>query len=271
MKYDGQFSNKKSFYTNVGLVQNIWKEVCMGLAAINNQYLNLNGICGGYGMGYAGAGLYSESYTDNAKQCIENGYELSAVTNSYANKASVSSSSFAQQCQAIEFLLNQGRTDDAMAKYNDLYKDMASNSYYEGYNENEIKTLMQDKYLTATGTTIVNDIANNSSSSFAAGAKSSIPIVGALNSNNSSDDFVAEATGTKKSGWSTVKKGAGVVAGVGASAGAVYGITKLAGMGASSSSMLNTISKSSKTAAIATAVLAIGTFIAGKIIKSNKD
>lgn len=196
----------------------------MGLATINSQYTGLNGLSG-YGSTYfMGGGLYSDSYVENAKSNIANGYELSATSSSYSNKNSVSSSSFAQQCQAIEYLLQQGRTDDAMAKYKDLYDDMASNSYYEGYTENEIKTLLQEKYMTATGTTLVNDITTNSNSAFTSGLESSIPVLGLLFNENSSDDFVAEATGTEVSGWSNVKKGAGVVAGVGLSAAAGAGI-----------------------------------------------
>ncbi|HIT54832.1 TPA: hypothetical protein IAA92_01070 [Candidatus Galligastranaerophilus intestinigallinarum] len=196
----------------------------MGLATINSQYTGLNGLSG-YGSTYfMGGGLYSDSYVENAKSNIANGYELSATSSSYSNKNSVSSSSFAQQCQAIEYLLQQGRTDDAMAKYKDLYDDMASNSYYEGYTENEIKTLLQEKYMTATGTTLVNDITTNSNSAFTSGLESSIPVLGLLFNENSSDDFVAEATGTEVSGWSNVKKGAGVVAGVGLSAAAGAGL-----------------------------------------------
>ncbi len=196
----------------------------MGIATINSQYTGLNGLSG-YGSTYfTGGGLYSDSYVENAKSNIANSYELSATSSSYSNKNTVSSSSFAQQCQAIEYLLQQGRTDDAMAKYNDLYNDMASNSYYEGYSENEIKTLLQDKYMTATGTTIVNDINQNASSAFESGLESSIPVLGLLFNQNSSDDFVAEATGTEVSGWSSVKKGAGVVAGVGLSAAAGAGL-----------------------------------------------
>lgn len=196
----------------------------MGLATINSQYTGLNGLSG-YGSTYfMGGGLYSDSYVENAKSNIANGYELSATSSSYSNKNSVSSSSFAQQCQAIEYLLQQGRTDDAMAKYKDLYDDMASNSYYEGYTENEIKTLLQEKYMTATGTTLVNDITTNSNSAFTSGLESSIPVLGLLFNENSSDDFVAEATGTEVSGWSNVKKGAGVAAGVGLSAAAGAGL-----------------------------------------------
>ena len=199
------------------------------------------------------------------------------TSNSYSNKNSVSSSSFAQQCQAIEYLLQQGRTDDAMAKYNDLYEDMASNSYYEGYTENEIKTLLQEKYMTATGTTLVNDITTNSASAFTSGLESSIPVVGLLFNQNSSDDFVAKATGTETSGWSEVKKGAGLTAGVGLSAAAGAGLK----IGASAlknlkagSSITEAISKATTgkgkiVAACIAGGAALLTYIGGKLFKSD--
>ena len=248
----------------------------MGLATINSQYTGLNGLSG-YGSTYfMGGGLYSDSYVENAKSNIANGYELSATSSSYSNKNSVSSSSFAQQCQAIEYLLQQGRTDDAMAKYKDLYDDMASNSYYEGYTENEIKTLLQEKYMTATGTTLVNDITTNSNSAFTSGLESSIPVLGLLFNENSSDDFVAEATGTEVSGWSNVKKGAGVVAGVGlsaaAGAGLEVGLSALKNL--KNSSMTEAISKAATgkgkiVAACVAGGAALLTYIGSKLFNSD--
>ncbi len=253
----------------------------MSLAALNSQYIGLNGLSG-YGTGYyAGTtGLYSDAYVDNAKSSIQNGYEISATSNSYSNKSAVSSSSFAQQCQAIEYLLQNGRTDDAMKKYDSLYEDMASNAYYQGYTENEIKTLLQEKYLEATGTTVVNDISANSTSAFETGAQSSIPVVGLLFSNNSKDDFIAEATGTETSGWSKVKTGAGVAATAAASGVAAAGLTalhskKIGGCLTSlkNNGIMGSIKKAftgkGKWAAIGAAAAALGTFVCGKIFKDK--
>ncbi len=251
----------------------------MSLAAINSQYNGLNGLAGYGGVYGTGAySMYSDSYVDNAKDSIANGYEVSATSNSYANKASVSSSSFAQQCQAIEYMLQKGRTDDAMAAYKDLYEDMASNSYYQGYTENEIKTLLQDAYLNATGTTIVNDISLNANSSFEAGMESAVPVIGLLQNNNSADDFIAEATDTPVSGWSQVKAGAGVAttsalsaavatAGVGIIAGAKSG-----GLSGVLTGLKNAFTGKSKGAIVAGIVAAgasILTYVGSKL--SNKD
>ncbi len=193
----------------------------MSLTSINNQYLGLNGLAGGYS-GYCGgaAGLYSDANTQTVKNNIENAYEISATSNSYANKSSVSSSSFTQQCQTIQYLLEQGRTDEAMTKYEQLYNDMAANPYYEGYGENEIKTLLQEQYMSATGSSLVNAIENNSGSSFTTSLSSSIPVLGLLTEGKSKDDFISEVTGTGASKASVAGSVAGTVAGAATSAGA---------------------------------------------------
>ncbi|MCD8023904.1 MAG: hypothetical protein LUE64_00015 [Candidatus Gastranaerophilales bacterium] len=253
----------------------------MGISTITSQYTGLNGITS-YGTSYSG-GLYSDAYVDTVKDSIENSYEISATSNSYSNKSTVSSSSFAQQCQAIEYLLEQGRTDAAMDKYDDLYEDMASNSYYSGYTENEIKTLLQEKYLDATGSTIVSSISESADSAYTTGVKSSIPIIGALYSTNSADDFIAEATGTETSGWSKVKSALGVVTGTTLSAAAGAGIatavsvakgvaSKTEGTGilkAATDAIKNSSGKTKAIAAVAAGVLALGTYVVGKIIDSD--
>lgn len=240
----------------------------MSLAAINSQYIGLNGLSGALTYNGGAYGLYSNANIENAKTGIANAYDLSATSNSYSNKASVSSSSFSQQCQAIEFLLQENRIDDAMEKYDSLYNDMASNSYYQGYTENEIKTLLQEKYIDATGTTLVKDISENPKSSFAAAFESSIPIVGMLYSNHSSDEFIAKATGTKVSELSKTQSALGVLTGTAASAGtsaAVYSLIKYAkksGTGSKTGKIL---------AACAGAAAALLTYFAGRTKKVENN
>lgn len=257
----------------------------MSLSTINSQYTGLNGLSGYSSSYYTSSGLYSDAYVEDAKTSIANSYEISATSSSYSNKSSVSSSSFAQQCQAIEYLLQQGRTDDALSKYNELYDDMASNSYYEGYSENEIKTLLQEKYLDATGTTLVNDISDNASSSFTTGVANSIPILGLLYSENSDDTLIAEATGTTRSKTSIVEEGLGVVTGVGLSAAAGAGLTVAASAiksiaSSSGTTTLKSIASTFKNASsgkgkIIAACVAGGaallTYIGGKLLNSSEE
>lgn len=238
----------------------------MSLAAINSQFNGLNGLStGAYGFG---GGLYTNANTDVIKDNIANSYDISATSSSYANKSAVSSNSFSQQCQTINYLLHSGRTEEAMSKYNQLYEDMAGNSYYQGYSENEIKTLLQEKYIDATGTSLVQDASNNGTSSFAANFGSALPGIGLLLENTSKDKLVAEVTGTDLSKGAQVTSAAGLVAGVGTGAAAGVGTAALIGKFASKAG------KAGKggliIGAIAGAVASIGTWLVGKAKSSTK-
>lgn len=191
----------------------------MSLSAINSQYLGLNGLST-TAFGGGDYGISNDQWADTIKNGVKNQYEINAATSSYSNKSTVSSSSFQQQCQTIKYLLESGRTDDAMKKFDNLYQDMASNEYYAGYSENEIKTLLQEKYMEATSGTIVSDIGNNATGSFATGFGNAVPIFGFAVNKNSSDQFIAEVTNTGTSKMQKVENAAGVVSATGLSAGA---------------------------------------------------
>ena len=203
----------------------------MGLSAINGQYLGLNGLSGyGATLGFGGSySLYAGTNTEAMKNNIASAYDVSATSTSYSQKANASSASFAQQCQTIHQLLQEGRSDEAMKVYNKLYQDMAGNSYYSSYSDNEIKTAIQEQYMNANDTTLVSDISNNAQSEFGASLSQSIPIFGLLSENASKDEFTAKATGTNTSNASKVEAVLGTLAGsagsgaVGAAVGAAIG------------------------------------------------
>lgn len=195
----------------------------MSLAAINSQYSGLNGLAG-YGT-YGANGLYTGVNKEVVKDNIADSYDIGATSTSYANKSAASSSSFAQQCQTIDYLLKEGRTDDAMAKYNELYNDMQSNPYYQNYSENEIKTLLQEKYISATGSSLVNDASQKGVSSFEAGFTSSLPVFGLMCNGSSKDELIAEVTGTGVSKGAQVTSGAGIVTGITTGAAAAGALT----------------------------------------------
>ena len=195
----------------------------MSLAAINSQYSGLNGLAG-YGT-YGASGLYNGANKEVIKDNIADSYDLGATSTSYANKSAASSSSFTQQCQTIDYLLKEGRTDDAMAKYNELYNDMQSNPYYQNYTENEIKTLLQEKYISATGSSLVNDASQKGVSSFEAGFTSSLPGFGLICNRSSKDELIAEVTGTDISKGAKVATGVGITAGITTGAAAAGALT----------------------------------------------
>lgn len=233
----------------------------MGLEAINSQYLGLNGLAG-YGCNYAGGiyggGLYGASNVGAIEQNIQNGYEVGACSSAYSNKANVSSANFAQQCQSIQYLLNSGSTDDAILQYDSLYRQMKENPYYQNYSTSEIKTLLQQKYMEATGTTIVNDIDTKVSGSFVTGLKNTVPVVGLMCQDVSKEDFISKATGTPKSDGATVKEILGVAAGTAASGGIGYAVSKGLRGG-----------KGWKGAVIG-AVASVGTYLLGKLFNNMK-
>lgn len=198
----------------------------MSLATINGQYNGLNGLAYG-GVGFAGGyGINS----DMAKNNIMNIYDINATQNAYGNKHYVELKSYTQQCQTIHYLIESGRIEDAMQKYNQLLNDMKDSPNYEGYADNEIKTLLQEQYVNSTGKSLVADIEeSNARSSFGSGFLKSIPIIGALSETTSKDDFIAEVTGTDKSKGAKVADFAGKTTGVVTGAGTGAGIGAMIG------------------------------------------
>lgn len=197
----------------------------MSLATINSQYNGLNGLVGSYG------GNYSFN-ADAAKDNIIKFYDVNSTRNAYGNKHYVELKNYTEQCQTIHYLVQSGRTEEAMNKYNTLMSDMKNSSNYEGYSDNEIKTLLQEQYANATGKSLVADIEESSApSSFGSGFLKSIPIVGALSETTSKDDFIAEVTGTEKSKGSKVADVAGKATGVLAGAGTGAAIGAVVGFG----------------------------------------
>ena len=204
------------------------------------DYSALNGIAGSYGglgtnysvplfNNYSGIyGYYYGMDVDDARENLQNNYDLSTLQQSYNNKQSVQSLDWSQLCANISTLLQQGRTDDAIVEYNKLTKSMSEASQYQGYNESQIKALAQKMYAQTIGTNLVDDIDVNASSSFVQGLKAGIPIFGTIFAQgNSKEDMISEVTGVEQSKGSSVAKGAGaIIAGIGtgAAAGAALGL-----------------------------------------------
>ena len=207
------------------------------------DYSALNGIAGSYnGLGYnysvplfnSYSGIYGYYYgmdVDDAKENLQNNYDLSTLQQSYNNKQSVQTLDWSQLCSNISTLLQQGRTDDAIVEYNKLTKSMSEASQYEGYNDSQIKALAQKLYAQTMGTNLVDDIDANASSSFVQGIKAGVPIFGTIFAQaNSKEDMISEVTGVEQSKGSSVAKGLGaVVAGIGTGAAAGAGVGAIFG------------------------------------------
>lgn len=213
----------------------------VGLTGLTNytNYSALNGISGSYGglgtnysvplfNNYSGMyGYYYGMDVDDAKENLQNSYDLSTLQQSYGNKQSVQSLDWSQLCANISTLLQQGRTDDAIAEYKKLTTSMSAASQYQGYDESQIKALAQRMYAQTMGTNLVDDIEANASSSFVQGLKAGVPILGTIFAQgNSKDDMISEVTGVNQSKGTEAAKALGAVTsgvGVGAAAGAGIG------------------------------------------------
>lgn len=203
------------------------------------DYSALNGISGSYSgltnysvpyyNSYSGLyGYYYGMDVDEAKENLENNYDLSTLQQSYYNKQSVQSLDWSQLCANISTLLQQGRTDDAIVEYNKLTKSMSEASQYDGYSESQIKALAQKMYAQTMGTNLVDDIDANASSAFFQGLKAGIPIFGTIFAQaNSKEDMISEVTGVEQSKGTQAAKAIGAVtagAGTGAAIGAALGL-----------------------------------------------
>ena len=215
----------------------------VGFTGLTNytDYSALNGIAGTYGglgtnyysvpMFNSYSGLYGYYYgmdVDDAKENLQNSYDLSTMQQSYGNKQNVQNLDWSQLCANISTLLQQGRTDDAIIEYKKLTESMSKAQQYEGYSESQIKALAQRLYAQTMGTTLTDAIDANTSSSFIQGLKAGVPILGTFFAQgNSKEDMISEVTGVNKSTGSVAAKAAGTLIsgiGTGAAAGAALGL-----------------------------------------------
>ena len=215
----------------------------VGFTGLTNytDYSALNGISGSYGglgSNYSvpffnsySSGLYGYYYgmdVDDAKENLQNSYDLSTMQQSYGNKQNVQNLDWSQLCANISTLLQQGRTDDAIIEYKKLTESMSKAQQYEGYSESQIKALAQRLYAQTMGTTLTDAIDANTSSSFIQGLKAGVPILGTFFAQgNSKEDMISEVTGVNKSTGSVAAKAAGTLIsgiGTGAAAGAAIGL-----------------------------------------------
>ena len=203
------------------------------------DYSALNGIAGTYGGIYNYSvpmfnncyGMYGYYYgmdVDEAKENLQNNYDLSTLQQSYNNKQSVQTLDWSQLCQNVSTLLQQGRTDDAIVEYNKLVKSMSEASQYEGYNESQIKALAQKIYAQTMGVSLTDDIDTYTSNSFVQGLKAGFPIIGTFFAQgNSKEDMLSEVTGVNKTPGATAAKTIGsAISGIGGGAaiGAALGL-----------------------------------------------
>lgn len=200
----------------------------LGYSSLNGLGL-ITGTTSGYGgYGYYG-GLSDSTYVENAKTSIANSYALRTTQQSYSNLQNAENASLNLECQTIKDLLQDGRSDDAIAAFNDLVGNMSELSQYQGYDESYIKTLIQSQYATACGSTLLGDVSRYADSSFISGLKNSNPLSIFLCQSNNKADLKAEITGKDVSNADIFVKGAGAAVGGAGVALALSGLKAVSG------------------------------------------
>ncbi len=183
-----------------------------GYSSLNGLGLITGGTSGYGGYGYYG-GLSDSTYVENAKTSIANSYSLRTTQQSYSNLQSAENASLNLECQTIKDMLQDGRSDDAIAAFNDLVDNMSELSQYQGYDESYIRTMVQSQYATACGSTLLGDVSRYADSSFISGLKNSNPLSIFLCQSSSKADLKADITGKSVPNSDTFAKGAGAAAG----------------------------------------------------------
>ncbi len=189
-------------------------------------YNSLNGLYNPYGMGYLGYGgmygmygFYNNANKEYAKTNIANGYDVFATRRSYMSKPNVEDLANKQQCANVSSFLRARRPDDAAAQFESIVREMKASPNFANYSDTQIRNLVRNQYATVLGTDVVSDIQETTSPPLLQGLKQGVPLFGTFFAHqDSSEDLIAQTTGTKRERTSILRKALGAV-----SSGAVFG------------------------------------------------
>jgi len=202
-----------------------------GLTTGNYSTYGNYGNYGSYGGSFYGYGGATLQDAESAKNSMQNSYSIYATQQGLNNKQQAEIMSYSQQSQNIATLIRGNRNDDAMKEYEKMVQNIKATPQYSTYSDAEIRAIAQAQYQNSTGTNLVNDITQNSSSSFTQGLKMGVPILGwFFESSNSKDDLVSQVTGTPKAASADASKVFGSCLSSAAVGAGGYGIVK--GIGA---------------------------------------
>ena len=163
---------------------------------------------GGYGM-YGGYGINGDIsiYENNLK----NQYDVWQTQNGYANKPAVETQTIDNRCQDIGDLIVQGRTDDASEEIDKLIEELKQYPQYKNYNDKEIRAVLRNAYQNATGSDIVKDIEENTSSNFFQGVKQGLPFGGLAANKTTRAELIEKVTDVPQSKGSKTAEVAGAM------------------------------------------------------------
>lgn len=181
-------------------------------SSLNGLGLITGGTSGYYGGYYGGFG--NSQYAEYAKEAITNSYDVTTTQQSFNNMQSTQRNTLTANCQTIQDMLKEGRSDAALDTFNSMVDTLSQYGQYAGYSEEDIKNLIQQQYITATGgSTLLGDVSKYGDSSFTAGLKNSNPISIFLCQSNSKKDLKAEITSRPVSNSAIAGKVAGAAVG----------------------------------------------------------
>ena len=136
---------------------------------------------GAYGSGTSSSGTYSSR-------------TRAASSVNFTTMSRNIASGYSSDMEMIQKYMEQGKTDKAIEKYENLFDDIkatTSNYRYE-LTDGEIESILKSAYQMNTGTSLVNSIEENTSGSFWTGVKESIPIFGFFANGTSEDEALAK-------------------------------------------------------------------------------
>ncbi len=198
-------------------------------------YNSLNGLYNPYGMGcfgyggmygYGMYGMFNNANKEYAKTNIANGYDVFATRRSYMSKPNVEDLANKQQCANVSSFLRARRPDDAAAQFETVVREMKSSPNFANYSDTQIRNLVRNQYATVLGTDVVTDIQETTPGPFFQGLKQGVPVLGTFFAHqDSSEDLIAQTTGTKRERTSILRKSLGAI-----TSGALFGAAAGAGL-----------------------------------------
>lgn len=143
--------------------------------------------------------------------------------------------------EAIEAYLASGKTDKAIALYNELLLEVGATADEYGYelSDGQKASILTSAYQRATGETFATAVQSNTHGAFVTGLIEGIPLIGLFAEGTSAEEAMAKASGTKTELKDKVLEGAGAAvsngaigAGIGFAVGGPVGAAIGGGIGA---------------------------------------
>ena len=174
-----------------------------GLSLNTGSYFG-NGYTSGYSSSYSGNRVASSSNLNRISKDIASGYS--------------------QDLELIQEYIQQGNIDQAFSLYDDLLDDIKSTTSNYSYflTDSNVETILNNAYVNATGSTLLDAVDKSSASPFLSGLSQGIPIIGWFVNGDTKAEATSKLAGTNVNWKDKVAEYAGAAAS-GAATGAIIG------------------------------------------------